>query len=1636
MTTTVHDVLRVIREKSTTNRELGTAFERLMVRFLSTDPLWSEQFSRVWMYGEWPGAAGDQRDLGIDLVAQERETGALWAIQCKFFEPDHTVQKADIDSFFTASGKGGFAHRLIISTTDKWGPNAEAALDDQQIPVQRLGLSDIAASPVEWRLPASGDTGRIELSLRGKKSPRPHQREAIDAVFQGFQKHDRGKLIMACGTGKTFTSLKIAERLAAERAASGQGAHTRVLFLVPSIALLSQTLREWRYETETPLRAFAVCSDAKVARGQVDADDLDMATHDLALPATTDPARLLSQINGDGTEPPAGLTVVFSTYQSIGTIAKAQEMGLDAFDLVLCDEAHRTTGVTLAGHDESNFVRVHDNKMIRAARRLYMTATPRIYNEDTKADARDASAVLASMDDESLYGPEFHRLGFGKAVEQGLLTDYRVLILTVDQNAVARSHQQGLAAGGPELNLDDAAKIIGCWNGLAKRTGTFGDGTGFLPGEEPMRRAVAFARSIKDSQAIANHFNEIVSSYEDADEELLNCEVQHIDGTFNTLRRNDLLDWLKQDPGPNNARILSNARCLSEGVDVPNLDAVLFLQPRNSVVDVVQSVGRVMRLAPGKRYGYIILPVAVPAGMSPEEALADNRRFKTVWQVLQALRAHDDRFNASVNQIELNKKAPNTIGIGTIGAGDESVGNKDGSSTEASAQAKKDKEQQSARYIQDRLEFDEAWRTAIYARIVDKVGERTYWEQWAKDIALIAERHVARIKAGLTDPRKAEAFKEFTDELRANINPGVTDSDAIDMLAQHLITKPVFDALFQDYAFAEHNPVSQAMQRMLDVLDDDTISAEAKTLQGFYESVRVRAEGITDHEGRQRVITELYEKFFKTALPKTADSLGIVYTPTEVVDFILRSTDQALERHFGRSLSDEGVHVLDPFTGTGTFVVRLLQSGLIKPADLLRKYTRELHANEIVLLAYYIAAVNIEAAFHDLYAAGESGDDAYVPFEGIVLTDTFQLAESEEGRLFGDVLSGNSERARKQMGQDIRVVLGNPPYSVGQDSQNDDNQNLKYEALDRRIQETYAARSTAKNKNSLYDSYLRAFRWASDRIKDEGVVAFVSNGGYIDGNTADGVRKCLTDEFDAVYCYNLRGNQRTAGELSRKEGGKIFGSGSRNTVAVIVLIKGGRADAPRGLFYRDIGDYLGREEKLAIVSGQSLDSVEWQRITPNADGDWINQRDERFATFQPIGEKEKSARDGAIFALYSSGLKSGRDPWVYNFSQEKLRENVKSMVDFYNGQVEGFAADAAARGAVSPTTADVTAFVDRDAGKISWNEADYDRIRKGVQYKFNFDALRASVYRPFSRQWIYFSQQLNQRTYQLGQLFPTPEHENFGFYITGTGSEEPFSVLMTDAIPDLHAVGTKSVGPHFARYTYRKLTVEGGFDFGGEDGGAVYERVDNITDATLAAYRKTYAATDPDLDKDDIFFYVYGLLHSPAYREAYAADLKKSLPRIPKVHGFRAFAEAGRRLSDLHINYESAKPFGGIVLSLSNTSPDMPDAELYRVAKMKIPKVKGVQDRTRIVYNHHITLENIPEEAYEYQLGSRSAIEWIIDRYQVRTDPKSGIVNDPNDWSDDPRYIVDLLRRVVTVSLATIEIVKHLPPLDIIEGAA
>ncbi|ABO68149.1 DEAD/DEAH box helicase [Geobacillus thermodenitrificans] len=1578
--TTIYDVLEQLRNVARNKREQGELFERLMVSYLRTEPHYKQLFSNVWRWMDWPGREG-RTDTGIDLVAEESLTGDIWAIQCKFYDPDHKIQKSDLDSFFTESGKHPFRKRMIVVTAPM-SKHAYEACHDQQIETTILDMDKLEQSTIDWGLFSWNRPDA--LPVREKKELREHQKEAIADVLEGFKQHDRGKLIMACGTGKTFTALKLTEKMV-DRGGL-------VLFLVPSIALLSQTLREWTAEAEIPLRAFAVCSDTKVGKG----DSEDLRVTDLAYPATTNAETLANQVNK---ELGKKTTVIFSTYQSIDVICNAQKAGMPAFDLVICDEAHRTTGV-VQGDEASYFTKVHEEKFLKAKKRLYMTATPRIYADESKTKARDANVQLYSMDDETVYGPEFHRLNFSKAVELGILSDYKVVILAVDEKHVLRRLGYRIHDEKDQVKLDDVAKIVGCWNALSKRV--MPDGTSMLEDPRPMKRAVAFTTSIKNSKKVTELFEQTVEDYcrslPEDDENLLMCEVRHVDGTQNIIERNANLQWLKEEPGENRCRILSNARCLTEGVDVPALDAVIFLNPRNSQVDVVQAIGRVMRKAKGKEYGYVILPIAASPDSSPEEVLNKEPQYKVVWQVLNALRAHDDRFNDLINKLELNKNKPKHIEI--IGVGGESE-----EWTEGDGHGVPRYEQ-----LALNLEWIKGWREAIYAKIVEKCGERRYWESWAKDVASIAERHKTHISAILenTDPKAREAQKAFSSFLKGlqnNINESIEREEAIEMLAQHLVTKPVFDALFEGYSFSTHNPVAQSMQKVLDILEEHALWKETESLEKFYESVRTRASGIDNAEGKQKVIVELYDKFFRTAFPKMTDRLGIVYTPVEVVDFILKSADDVLQEEFGMRLSDEGVHILDPFTGTGTFIVRLLQSGLIRPEDLARKYRNELHANEIVLLAYYIAAINIEEAYHRL-----SGQD-YEPFPGIVLTDTFRLGEDKD-TLAETMFPENNERIIRQNRQEIRVIVGNPPYSAGQGSENDNNQNLKYDRLDQRIADTYAASSKAVLKKGLYDSYIRAIRWASDRIGDQGVIAFVTNGSFIDSNTTDGLRKCLAEEFTTIYCFNLRGNQRTSGEQSKKEGGKIFGSGSRAPIAITVLVKNPTKKGTCVIHYHDIGDYLSREQKLEIIrEAGSIKGLSWEVIEPNEAYDWINQRNEDFTKLIALGDKEN--REQSIFSIYSQGVLTSRDSWTYNFSRNALGNNMRGMIEFYNYQVDRFKSFRRAK----LTMKDVNEFIDTDPYKISWSRALKQNLYHCIQYQYDESCIVRSMYRPFCKQWLYFSRSFNEMVYQIPKIFPNALVKNRVICVTGVGSNKDFSVLIADSIPNFHF---KDTGQCFPLYYYEEDE-----EYLLEDN---YIRRDAITDWALGEFRRRYGE---EVNKEDIFYYVYGVLHSPEYRERFAADLKKMLPRIPAVasaEDFWAFSKAGRELAYWHLNYETVEPWLVDEIHQGNLKTD----NFYRVEKMRFGKGKnGKPDKTTIIYNSNIILSGIPLEAYNYVVNGKSAIEWIMDRYQVKTDKNSGITNDPNEWSDNPRYIVDLVKRIVRISMETIRIVKSLPKLDI-----
>ncbi|MBU6994051.1 MAG: DEAD/DEAH box helicase [Ferrovum myxofaciens] len=1555
-------LLDAYRQIAQTQREKGTYFEDLILCYLKNEPKYRDLYEGVWTYSDWARLQGiNAQDAGIDLVAQVRGAGEFHAIQCKLYAPDYVLRKEDIDSFMTASGKTAFTHRLIFSTCLHWSHHAESAIEGQSIPVSRIDLYDLETSAIDW----ARYQPKQAPPLRPKKSLMPHQKEAVRNVLHGLHQADRGKLIMACGTGKTFTSLKIAESLA--------GPGKQVLFLVPSLALLSQSLTEWTQESEVPLHSFAVCSDSDVGKKgkRKEEDRVETLVHELRYPATTDAAKLAGAVFRRRND--AGMTVIFSTYHSIEVIHQAQKHhGLPAFDLIVCDEAHRTTGATFDDEDESAFVRVHNPDDLNATKRLYMTATPRVYGNNAKVRAETDNVVLCSMDDDALYGKDLHVITFSTAVQLGLLVDYKVIVLAVEEAHVSRRLQELLKDENNQLKVDDAARIVGCWKALSKQGMTEDD-------RSPMRRAVAFCQVIErakegkvhkvSSKQIAGMFQSVVEAYQEQEEfeteARLICEAEHVDGSMNASEKEAKLVWLKEPSPDNTCRILSNVRCLSEGVDVPALDAVLFLTPRNSQVDVVQSVGRVMRNAPGKKLGYVILPVVIPVGVEPHEALNDNKTYAVVWQVLQALRSHDDRFDAMVNKLDLIGRDPRKMEViaitdkiqrqaaktkdkitkprGPSGRGRHGIG-------EPAPMPPYPAQQEM------QFEIGEIER-AIYARLVQKVGNRHHWEDWANDIAKIANTHIDRIRGILENQDNTEervAFTAFAADLRQNLNDSISNDEIIEMLAQHLITKPVFDALFEGYSFARHNPISQAMQSVVDILESHQIGREADTLQAFYDSVKFRAAGIDNAAGKQKIVVELYDKFFRNAFPRMSERLGIVYTPVEVVDFIIHSVNHILKVEFDQTLGSPGVHILDPFTGTGTFITRLLQSGLITPEELPYKYQNEIHANEIVLLAYYIAAINIEATYHGI-VGGE-----YKPFEGICLTDTFQLYEKED---LGDaMLVQNSNRRRKQRNLDIRVILGNPPYSIGQKSENDNNDNVAYPHLDGRVRSTYADRSTATLAKGLYDSYIRAIRWASDRIGDSGVIGFVTNAGYLDSNSADGLRKCLAEEFSSIYVFHLRGNARTAGELRRKEKDNVFGMGSRAPIAISLLVKNPNGEQQGQIYFHDIGDYLTREEKLGkLIEFGSIAGIteqqRWQTVTPDQHGDWLNQRNDGFNQYVVMGDKKSAGLK--LFENFSLGVVTNRDAWCYNASSAHVETNMRSMITFYNDEVDRF--DKAHPGLdKAGREAKVDRFINADPGKISWTRALKQDLVKGKRYSYDDNALIQSLYRPFTKQWLYFNRRFNEMVYQMPRIFPDSAAENRVICVSGIGARSGFSVNMTDRLPDLQAMDNGQCYPLYLYDEGERVEepVESRMDslFGESHQPVARSRTRRyaLTDEGLAHFETAYPGEA--ISKEDVFYYIYGLLHSPDYRAKYADNLAKELPRIPCVPGaekFWAFCEAGRQLADLHLNYETVEPYP-LSLTVHGNVPLTDDD--YRVVKMRYGKTGKEKDLTTIHFNDRITI--------------------------------------------------------------------------------
>ncbi len=1507
-------------------RHKGSLFEKLSKRFLIEHDS-ANEYESIKLWSDWE-LRGNKGDRGIDMVITTASKEYI-AVQCKFHQD--SVSLNDISTFLSqlqaGVGEVRFKKGIIISTSHL----TSTALEEiEQIRSTGMGIDideiteeDFIYSQIDWEKFDPTQT-QGELPLCDKKKPRSHQTEAINATKEYFSspKNTRGKLIMACGTGKTYTSLKIMEALDPKI----------TLFLAPSIALLSQTFREYAKEKSEPFYASIVCSDDKVGKSK-DEDNDDINFSELPLKPSTRLEDILSVRKKAQKENKR--FIIFSTYQSALRIKEAQEAGLGEIDLIICDEAHRTVGAMYSSNerdDKNAFTLCHSDDNIKAKKRLYMTATPKVYSESSKAKAKEKDNVIYSMDDEEIFGEEIYTLNFERAIALDLLTDYKVIILAVRKenlsgvtNSVNKKISQ-LKAEGTKLdkkliNNEFVCKIVGTHKGLAKQDLIVLDDENKedhnLQNQydtAPSQRAINFCKSIQTSKNIKNSFETIMECY---DEELkkksfknLKISIDHVDGTMNCKERLEKLENLNQFE-PNTCKVLSNARCLSEGVDVPALDSIVFFDGKSAMVDIIQAVGRVMRKAKRKKRGYIILPIALEESeiKNLDEAV-NNTNFKNIWKVIKALRSHD----------------PSLVDEATFKEKIKIFGSDDG------------KKQNDEKTLFDAILLQDL-ADAMYNVMPTKLGDRNYWENFTKKTGNIARTLNNRLK--MIFDKNPEFFHGFLDSLRGNIHQSIREDEALDMITSHIITKPIFDALFGDNI---KNPIAKALDKMVQKLATLGLEGETKDLKNLYESVKTEALHAKSQKSQQELIKNLYNTFFKEAFKKQSEKLGIVYTPIEVVDFILRATNGILKKHFNTDFNDQSITIFDPFTGTGSFIARLLskENALISDEALKEKFQKNLFAFDIVLLSYYIALINITQA-------AQNRDSSLKNFKNITLTDSLDYLEEKTNKgalpLYED-LKENKGIKDTLADQNIRVIIGNPPYSAGAKSENDNNQNLSHPKLKKLVTEKYGKNSTSKNVGkTTRDTLIQSIRMASDVVKDKGVIGFVVNGSFIDSKSADGFRKCVAKEFSHLYVLNLRGDLNgKIQKIKEGEGDNIFGV--RVGVAIVFFVKDNSV-TNNTIFYYEVEDYLKREAKLNLLASfENLESVPFKEITPNAKGDWINQREDAFDKLIPL-KRDKTLQNDSIFDINSNGVATNRDAWVYNFSPKILTQSVQNCIDTYNADLKRF--NTHFREAFKQRTKGVKSGelykhlndkeITTDKTKIAWTDGLKNKLinNKNLQ-ESNEERMRLALYRPFNKQWLYWDKDWINRQGEFSKIFPDKSTRNVVINTT----KGKFSSLIEDAIPDYHFIGDVNAYP---LYYYDDL------------GNRHYA----ISGYALNLFRRHYK--DNAIAEEEIFYYIYAIFHHKGYLEKYKNSLVKEAPRIALSEDFKELSMLGKELAELHLNYESGEMHTSVKHNL------LENAEMegyYDVEKMT---KKG----DRILYNHNITITKIPQKAFEYVVNGKGS---------------------------------------------------------------
>jgi predicted helicase len=1496
-----------------------------------------EQGFKTYFWSEWASQKGlSLQDTGIDLVAEI--DGDLYAVQCKNW--DRAVSWRDVGTFVGSllrkdlNFKGGF---LVAKSVSK----------EVEKEIERLGKTIITVSADE--LSEYLDQAKALLEgkplTKEKKQLRPYQGQAIQSVLEGLQSRDRGKLIMPPGTGKTLVALRIAESFSVGKL---------ILFLCPSIALLDQSIKAWFRDSELPVHAYAVVSDRGVGRD----DELNSRSL-LSFPATTSAEELLGAFRPEEDK----LNVIFSTYQSLDVIKDAQQNGLPEFDLIICDEAHRTAGVSK--REETNFKLVHSNEHIKGKKRLYMTATPKVFDVEKEEKERIEEENLVKifdMSDEGIFGPTFFEYSFRRAIEEGYLSPYRIVVMTVDKKEVQEKLYEYLMSQG-SLSIDDTTKLVGLGK-LIKGEVHNEDGT---PLNLSIKRGIVFVNRVSKSKQVAEDFEAVFREYFGIQSP---ANIQHIDGNMSVFDKRRRINWLRE--GGQRSHTLTNAKVLTEGIDVPALDFVAFFDQKESVVDIIQALGRVVRKAQNKEFGLVFIPLVVSTDRENIDEQIERTSYKTLWQVLNAVASLDSAFQSQIRVIliedgnrtrEIDPNRDNVIVL-------------DRGNTQTS--------------------FFEPIRKHLSTKIVRsfRLGS-IFLRDWAQETAKTAKDLKDNVQIALEkDLSFRQKFEELRRALTTLLNESISDQDAINLIVQYILTKPIFDAVFE-----HKSPVDKILDSIFEYFKH-FLQNNIRELDKFYEQVQVKASGLRNEEERQEFLRHLYTNFFSVAFKETTDEVGIAYTPVPLVSFIVKFVNHLVQKHFGKTLDDEGVVILEPFAGMGTFISLAIENmDLQKLEEKLQR--KEIWANEILLLPYMAMVKNIESTI-----ARKIGK--HLPFETALWTDSFSLMEKlyekQSPKLPMIIPEKFKELIDAQLKAKVNVLISNPPWRVGRENENVGRRNIEYRNLRMRIGQTYARYAKQlgiASVNKLYDTYIQALRMASDRI-EEGVIGFVLNNGWLHGLSGRGIRKALSEEFVEVYVYDLRGDARVK---SKKEGENVFPIQTGN--CLLFLVKRKDKKGPAKIFYKAVKDYATKEEKFAELREweDQPDQIEWQEIQPNQKHDWIDQGEEEFESLVKLGDK-RNKHEITVFDEYSLGLATNRDSYAYNFSKADLKMHMERLISTFNEHLERVWAR-------EITEDNVEEKIERDQRKIKWDDSlknELFRLRESQRFKNDrvFDAF----YKPFVPMWVYFDRVFNDRTYRLPSIFPTPDVENLAIVVSGVGKGRVFDAFITTKILD-KSFHTTSVFL-FPLYIYNEVKTLYG---------TVSQRQDNITDQALRLFQK--ALNDATITKEDIFFYAFGVLSTPSYVERFRNNLSKELPRVPILDSFREISKLGRELAELQLAYQ--RYVWAVVMK--EEKEDLPEYSNLTITADEnalseyVEKVRLDKENREITINGKVKVQGIPKFAIECKVGNYPPIEWVS-KYLVRKeDEDTGIVWDPRIKVEE---FVDIVKKLIAFSERCLEIKEKL----------